>query len=98
MLFVTTYKPRGKVSEDEEKRILKLFSKWQISPQVKVVGWWVTMGSTGILVSEADNAEAILEGIAPWLHAYEFDVQPVVDVAKFAELGNKAIAWRESVS
>ena len=97
MLFITRYHARGRLTEAEEKRVLQLFSKWQPAPGEEIKGWWIAADGTGITLSEAASAEAVLEGLAPWHVYFEFNVQPAVEVAKAAEIMAKGIAWRDSI-
>jgi hypothetical protein len=97
MLFVNIYKIKSSISEAEDKRLYQLLAKWQPPAGLKILGWWVRADGTGVNVSETDSAEAVIEGLAPWYYAIDFDVQPAVEIAKGSEIANKAIAWRESV-
>lgn len=97
MLFVTTYRPRGPMSEAEEKRLLQLFASYQVPSGIEVKGWWVRADNTAVIVSETDSSEKLMEALAAWQHAYEYNVQPAVEIATFARQGAAAAAWRDSV-
>ncbi len=97
MLFITTYRPRGAMSEEAEKRLLQLFASYQVPSGIDVKGWWVRTDNSGVIVSETDSAERVMEAIAAWQHAYEYDVQPAIEIAKFAEISGAMVAWRDSV-
>lgn len=97
MLFGVLYKPRGGVTEDMEKRSLQLFTQWSPPFEFKV---HYSRGDNGggIGIVETDSAEAIIEGIAPWIPFFEFEVMPVVDIQEAVPVVQRVHAWRDSVS
>jgi hypothetical protein len=97
MLFITTYTPRARASEAEEKRVLQLFANWKPAAGHDIKGWWATPSGLGVQVSEADSVAAIMESISPWGVYFEFKVEPAAEIGQVAEALGKAVAWRESV-
>ena len=98
MLFALTYMPRSGLTEERDKRTLKLFTNWQPPAGVEFKGFYdYADGDGGIAVIEAASAEALLEATAPWAAFFEFRARPVVPVEKSTPIFEKAIAWRDSI-
>jgi hypothetical protein len=97
MLFHTTFTPRAGYTEEDGKRVLELWSKWQPPEGLKIKAFYVGVDGRGFIISEANTAEAIYEGVAPWAGVLlDYDIVPVVEVDKAVEIGQKAIAFRKS--
>jgi Domain of unknown function (DUF3303) len=95
MLFLAIYKPNSP-SEADDMRTLKLFTNW--TPPFEFKGHWARGdGRGGVGLIEADSAEQVLEGIAPWAAFFDFDVTPAVEIEKAIPLFAKANEWRDSV-
>ena len=95
MLFSALYKPRSP-SEEAEKRSLQLFMSWQPPFEFKA-HYARGDGEGGIAIIEADTAEQVIEGIAPWVPFFTFEVTPVVSIENAVPLFVKANEWRDSV-
>jgi hypothetical protein len=97
MLFGVLYRVRDGVTEETQTRSLQLFTQW--SPPFEFKAHYARGdGNGGISIVESDTAEAIVEGISPWLPFFEFDVTPVVDIGAAVPLFQRAYQWRDSVS
>jgi hypothetical protein len=97
MTFAAVYRTKATTSEETEARSLELFSNW--SPPFEFTHHWARAdGDGGIAIFEADDAAVVLEGIAPWVPFFDFDVVPVVGVEEAMPLFAKVNAWRDSVS
>jgi hypothetical protein len=97
MLFGVLYAPHAGGSEDMQKRSLQLFTQWSPPFEFKV-HYARGDGKGGIAIVESDTAEAVVEGISPWLPFFDFDVTPVVDIQAAVPLFQRAYEWRDSVS
>ena len=98
MLFAVTFTPRSGLTEERDKRILKLFTNWKPPAGFDFKGFYdYADGDGGIALVEAGSAEVMLEGFAPWSPFFEFRVRPIVPVEKSTPIFEKAIAWRDSV-
>jgi Domain of unknown function (DUF3303) len=96
MLFAAIYTPRDSTSEESQKRSLQLFTNW--NPPFEFKAHYARGdGKGGISIIESDNPEAIIEGVAPWLPFFEFDVTPVVPIEQSIPPTQRAYAWRDSV-
>ncbi len=97
MLFGVLYRIRAGTTEQQQTRSLQLFTQW--SPPFEFKSHYARGdGNGGIAIAESDSAEAIVEGISPWLPFFEFDVTPVVDIQAAVPLFQRAYQWRDSVS
>jgi len=96
MLFASIYTPRDATSEESQKRSLQLFTSW--NPPVEFKAHYARGdGKGGISIIETDNPEAIIEGVAPWLPFFEFEITPVVPIEQSIPPLQRAYAWRDSV-
>ena len=97
MLFGVLYTPRAVVTEEMEKRSLQLFSQW--SPPFEFKSHYARGdGEGGIAIVESDSAAAVVEGTAPWIPFFKFEVMPVVDIQEGVPASQRAYEWRDSVS
>jgi hypothetical protein len=98
MLFAVTWTPTSGLSEDRDKRTLKLFTNWQPPAGVEFKGFYdYADGNGGIAIVEATTAEALLETTAPWAAFFQFSARPLVESEKTTAIFQKAIAWRDSI-
>ena len=87
MLFYVGWKPRAGQGPEEGEAGLKVFARWKAPKGLEFKGMW----------GRADaSAEVMFEATAPWAGAYlDYDIVPIVDIAKAVELFDKAIAFRK---
>ena len=97
MLFGVLYSPRANVTEETQKRGLRLFANWSPPFEFKA-NYSRGDGKGGIAIVETDSVEAIIEGIAPWVPFFEFEVTPVMDIQAAVPALQRAQDWRDSVS
>ena len=98
MLFAVTWSPRGNVTEERDKRTLKLFTNWKPPAGFDFKGFYDYVdGNGGVALVEATSAEVMLEVFATWATFFEFTVRPIVPTEKSTPILEKAIAWRDSV-
>jgi hypothetical protein len=98
MLFAVTWVPASGLTEERDKRTLKMFSNWRPPAGVEFKGFYdYADGHGGIAIVEAASAETILETTAPWAIFFSFTARPLVPSEKAAAIYEKAIAWRDSI-
>jgi len=98
MLFAVTWSSRGNVTEERDKRTLKLFTNWKPPAGFEFKGFYDYVdGNGGVALVEATSAEVMLEVFATWATFFEFTVRPIVPTEKSTPIFEKAIAWRDSV-
>lgn len=97
MLFHTTWKYKSGYTEEDQKRVLGLWSKWQPPEGMEIKAFYVGVDGRGFLITEAQTAEAVYEAVAPWAGVLlDYEIVPIVEVGKAVELLQKTIAFRES--
>jgi hypothetical protein len=97
MLFSITYTPRS-ASEEQDKRMLKLFTNWQPPAGVEIKCFYDYADMNGgFLVVEASSVEPLLEMTAPWAAFFAFSTRPIIPVEASAVIQGKAFAWRDSI-
>jgi len=98
MLFAVSWQTRDGVTEEREKRSLKLFANWKPPAGVEFKGFYDYADCDGgIAIVETGSAEGMLESLAPWSAFFSFTVRPIVPTEKSFGLFEKAMAWRDSV-
>ena len=77
MLFAVSWVARGGLSEERDKRTLKLFTNWQPPAGFEFKGFYDYVdGNGGMAIVETSSAEVMLEVFAPWATFFEFTVKP----------------------
>ena len=96
MLFVTFWKMANNVETSKvAEAAKKLFEQGKYPAKgVKVHYWLMTPGGKGIVISEADDIEAIFKNWMVWTKEYpgifeSHEIHPALDVPKIAELALK---------
>jgi Protein of unknown function (DUF3303) len=102
MKFVVSWIPRsgGSAIENEAaaKRNFELFAKWTPPTDVTFHVFVARLdGNGGFAVVEGDNPASLSEAAAKFGPYFEFHSYPVADVTEVVEVGNEAIAWRDSI-
>ena len=98
MLFGVIYTVRGDVSDEKQKRSLKLFGNWTPPAGYEIKSHYAFAdGSGGIILAEVSTAAAAYESAAPWGPFFEFKIAPIVDIAESVPILQKVYGWRDSV-
>lgn len=98
MTFAVTWVPTSGLTEDRDKRTLRLFSNWKPPAGVEFKAFYdYADGNGGIALVEANSAEAILETTGPWATFLAFTIRPVVPSDKAAAIWEKSLAWRDTI-
>jgi hypothetical protein len=99
MLFAITFAPRPNITEEREKRLLKLFGAWTPPAGFEFKGFYdYADGEGGIALVEVASTATMFEALVPWGVFFEFKARPIVPVDISVPLAHKGIAWRDSVS
>jgi hypothetical protein len=98
MLVAFIYTARGTVSEESEKRSLKLFTSWTPPSGFEFKSHYsFSDGTGGVGIAEVGSAAALLEATAPFAPFFEFKTIPVVAIDAAVPIYQKINAWRDSV-
>ena len=98
MLFSVSWVARDGVTEERDKRSLKLFANWKPPAGFDFKGFYdYADGNGGMAIGETTSAEVMLEVFATWATFFEFTVKPIVPIDKSVPIIEKGIAWRDSV-
>ena len=100
MKYVMTWweRPGGSAADHEaaQKRILDIFQRWEIPETITFHQFLVRVGELGgYAVVETDDL-AELEKATTIYAAFQFRVEPVLDVEEAAAAQTEGIAWRDS--
>jgi hypothetical protein len=100
MKYVMTWweRPGGSAADHEaaQKRILDIFQKWEIPETITFHQFLVRVGEFGgYAVLETDDL-AEIEKATTIYAAFQFRVEPVLDVQEAAAAEAEGIAWRDS--
>jgi hypothetical protein len=97
MLFSNTYSFREPVTEESLKRFMHLFSQWQYPKGVARKAHYTNVdGSGGIVIYEADTAEAVFEASGPWHPWLAMRIVPILEIEAAVPITMKIHAWRDS--
>ena len=101
MKYVVTWweRPGGSAADYEgaQKRILGLFQQWQMPEALTFHQFLVRVGEFGgYAVIETDDPAA-LHTVTTVFAAFQFRVEPVLDVMDAVAAESEAIRWRDSV-
>ena len=100
MKYVMTWweRPGGSAADHEaaQKRILDIFQSWEIPESITFHQFLVRVGELGgYAVVETDDL-AEIEKVTTIYAAFQFRVEPVLDVEEAAAAQTEGIAWRDS--
>jgi len=100
MKYVLTWweRPGGSAADQEvaQKRILDVFQKWEIPESLTFHQFLVRVGEFGgYAVLETDDLAEVEKLIAIYA-AFQFRLEPVLDVEEAAAAQAEGIAWRDS--
>ena len=100
MKYVLTWweRPGGSAADQElaQKRILDVFQKWEIPETITFHQFLVRVGDFGgYAVLETDDLAEVEKLIAIYA-AFQFRLEPVLDVEEAAATQAEGIAWRDS--
>jgi len=97
MLFLISYKERSRWNEDDDKRVLKLFTNWKPPGGMEVKSHYARSDGGGFLIAEVNSAAAVMEANAPWIAFFDFQVVPIVEITEAVPMLQRTNAWRDSV-
>lgn len=84
--------------ENAQKRILKLFSSWEMPDAFKIEAFVVRLGEWGgYMMLDCEDPLAI-HGFCTTFPAFEFQVRPVISVNEAVRVELDAISWRDALS
>ncbi len=99
-LMVTWHeRPMGtaEACEAAQKRILGVFSQWNMPDDLKVLQFLVRMGEyRGFMVIETDNVLSVHKSTSAF-PAFQFKVDVVADIQPAVNAEVEAIVWRDGV-
>lgn len=95
MLFLTSYRWRENLTEEQAARALKLFGNWK--PPGVIKSHYARSDGGGIVIAEADSALVLTEMTGAFLPFCEFDVTPIVEITEAVPVFQRVVAWRDSV-
>ena len=98
MQFVTLYRFRNQ-SEETAGRLLQVFAVWSPPEGLEVVSQLAFAdGSGGLLISEAESAEAIVKATSVFAPYMDLEAHPVVDVQVAVAAQAEAMQFRAGLS
>jgi hypothetical protein len=79
MIFITTYKIKPFLSNDETRKLLSVFAKEGEAPGT-TAHYVAADGSHGVVISESDDLEAAYRNIQNYTQWVEYDTKVVLKV------------------
>jgi Protein of unknown function (DUF3303) len=102
MKYVVTWweQPQGspEAYEAAQKRVMAIFSKWQMPDSLKIYQFVTRVGSWGgYLVVETDNI-ADIQKLSTAFATFGVRVEPVMDIMDAVAAEMEAMSWRDGIS
>jgi hypothetical protein len=98
VLFADIYTYKGNLGEEDQKRIINLFTNWAPPAGVEIKSHYeFADGSGGLTISEVSTPAAQYEACAAWSAFMDQRIVPLLDVTESVPLAMKVGAWRDSV-
>jgi len=98
MLFAIIYRNRSDWSEEKQNRVLKVFGNWKPPAGLEFKSHYdFANDGGGVLIAEASSAAALLEATLPFTPYFEFETIPIVEISESVAIGQRALAWRNSI-
>ncbi|MGY1592290.1 DUF3303 domain-containing protein [Geodermatophilus sp. SYSU D00965] len=101
MKYVVTWRerPTGSASEYEaaQKRILDVFSQWEMPTSLTFHQFVVRVGEFGGYAVIETDVPADLQYLTTVYAGFAFTVEPVLDVMDAVAAENRAIQWRDAL-
>jgi hypothetical protein len=79
MIFITTYKVKPYISNDETKKVLDVFAQQGEGPGT-IAHYVATDGSHGVVISEADDLEPAYANLQNYTQWVEYHTTPMLKV------------------
>jgi hypothetical protein len=97
MLFAIKYGPSDNQTEEDRRRVRRLFVAWEPPTGVELQAHYHLVSGGGFLVVDTESATAIYESLEPFKPMVRFDVEPVVNVIEAIAASMDVEEWAESV-
>jgi hypothetical protein len=101
MKYMVTWweRPGGSAVEYEaaQKRVLQLFSAWQMPESLTFHQFLVRVGEFGGYAVVETDSLADIHKLTSAFAVFQFRIEPVVDVMDAVAAESEVIAWRDSV-
>ncbi len=101
MKYVVTWHERPAASatdyEAAQKRVLDVFSKWEMPSSLTFHQFLVRVGEFGGYAVVETDSPAALQTLTSAFAVFQFRVEPVLDVMDAVAAESEAIAWRDSI-
>lgn len=102
MKYVVTWweRPGGSADDYEQaqKRVLDIFSQWQMPETLEIQQFLVRVGEFGGYAVVVTEDLAALHRLTTAFAVFKFRVQPVLEVMDAVAAEAEAIGWRDSTS
>ena len=98
MQFAITYHRRPNITDDETRRLLRIFMAWTPPEGVELMAHYhFARGGGGIVILEADAAGALFESLTAFDTIIEYDAEPVLNVIDAVAIKMDVDAWVSSL-
>jgi hypothetical protein len=101
MKYMITWheRPMGSATDYEQaqKRILSVFKQWKPPESVKIIQFLVRVGEYGGFMLIETDSPAAIHRLTSTYPAFQFHVDPVLDVNDAVAVEIEAITWRDAI-
>ena len=98
MLFAITYHRRPNITDEETRRLLRIFMAWTPPPGVELLAHYhFARGGGGIVILQADAASALFEALTAFDTIIEYETEPVLKVIEAVAIKMDIDEWVSSL-
>ena len=97
MLFAIKYAPSESQTEEDRRRVRRLFVAWAPPPGVDLEAHYHLVSGGGFMVVTSESTLALFESLEPFKPAIRFDIEPVVNVIESIATSMDVQDWADSV-
>jgi len=98
MQFAITYHRRPNITDEETRRLLRIFMAWKPPPGVDVLAHYhFARGGGGIVILEAAAANALFEALTTFDTIIDYEAEPVLNVIEAVAIKMDIDAWVSSL-
>jgi hypothetical protein len=97
MLFAVKYRPSGPRSEEDKRRIRRVFVAWQPPGGVDLKAHYHYVSGGGLVVVDTESAPLLYHSLEAFKPLVAFDIEPVINVIEAIAISMDVEEWSNSV-
>jgi hypothetical protein len=99
MQFAITYRRRPNISDQETRKLLRIFMAWTPPTGVELLAHYhFARGGGGIVILKADSASALFEALTAFDAIIDYEAEPVLNVIDAVAIKMDVNEWVSSLT